>query len=579
MEEEDPVQGEAPKTRTGVSETSSSPKVSQEPDFPEVRSGSGSQSVHSEATAEAEQEPQESMEHSTRTTLSDSESQSERGIIQQTSATVSETSDGPVLGEDSSRQFGSFPMVLSARAYGCTYVKKNGQIGGSVDFRLRWQQVRTANGVRFEEQKLYRVSGMVEDVFDFQAHFFASGYRQIIIHVPVRCLDRIRPLEVHKLTISSVEEIETMKPVGEIVDGIHVSSWRRFANSKLVDSEKGEDFGDGPPRRLNEIERMWLAGVIDGEGSIFIIKLTRGLAAKGRRGFSYIPAISLSSTSEAFARKVREIIGRGAVNFTEEKRPNWKDKWSYRCGGLVVRGLLPQLLPHLLIKREVAEKMLQYLAFVDATPIDGRMEIPPGYYERLDSLYITVKESNEKGKDVPAEVLAAMLTLPKSLKNRGRGSRAVDCRVMTEGESAWLAGVVDGEGSIFLSKVTHPAYRRGFFYRPQIEVSNSNRSFLVRVMEIIGEGTVQPARKGGESLRTRWEYSAASGVLRAILPQILPYMVIKGETAGKILEYFQYIDEHPIRSKKEISKEYYEKLDSLYSAIKKMNEKGKPSKS
>jgi len=55
-------------------------------------------------------------------------------------------------------------------------------------------------------------------------------------------------------------------------------------------------------------------------------------------------------------------------------------------------------------------------------------------------------------------------------------------------------------------------------------------------------------------------------------------MVIKRETAGKILEYFQYIDANPIRNRKEVPKEYYEKLDSLYSTIKKMNEKGKPSK-
>ena len=64
-------------------------------------------------------------------------------------------------------------------------------------------------------------------------------------------MDRIRPLEVHKVTISSIEQIETEKPVGELVDEIHVSSWRRFANSKLVDSENGEDFGDGPPRQLS----------------------------------------------------------------------------------------------------------------------------------------------------------------------------------------------------------------------------------------------------------------------------------------------------------------------------------------
>lgn len=207
---------------------------------------------------------------------------------------------------------------------------------------------------------------------------------------------------------------------------------------------------------MNEVERAWLAAVIDGEGSIFINKLVRGPAAGSRRGFVYVPAISLSSSNEWFARKVRETIGKGSVSFIEEKRLDWKDKWYYSGSTSVLRGLLPQLLPYLLIKRQVCERMLQYLALIDSNPINGPMGIPRGYYENLDSLYSAVKESNEKGKDVPNELLTAMLQEPKSRKNRGRGGRATDCRMMTLGERSWLAAVIDGEGSVFLSKVTDP---------------------------------------------------------------------------------------------------------------------------
>lgn len=94
-------------------------------------------------------------------------------------------------------------------------------------------------------------------------------------------------------------------------------------------------------------------------------------------------------------------------------------------------------------------------------------------------------------------------------------------------------------------------------------------------MEVIGEGSVHRAKKGTEEVKTRWEYIAVSGVLRAILPQILPYMIVKRERARKMLEYFQFLDGNPIRGKKEVSREYYEQLDSLYCAIKKLNEKGK----
>jgi hypothetical protein len=437
MDDENSLQREIPKTRTGIYETTSSPKVGQEPDFSEARTGSVSQSVRMEAAAETEQEPERSnsLEYLTRTALSDFENESEHDQIQQTTTT------GPV------------------------------------------------------------------------------------VEMP----DKPKRLESHS----------------------------------------------GPPRELNGVEKLWLAGVIDGEGSIFIAKVTGKSVAKRRRGFSYAPAISLSSSNEAFVRKVKEVIGSGSVNFFEEKRLDWKDKWCYRGSSQVLRGLLPQLVPHLLIKREAAERMLQYLDFIDENPIDGPMEIPSGYYAKVDSLYLALKETNEKGKDVSAEVLTAMLSLPKSLKNRGRGGRATDCRKMTEGESIWLAGVVDGEGSVFLSKVMHPAYRRGYFYRPQLNVSNSNRQFLVKVMEIIGEGTVHLARKGNNSTRTRWEYNATAGVLRMILPQIIKHLIIKRVTAEKIMEYLEFVDSNRIKGKRPVPSGYYERLDGLYWTIKKLNEKGK----
>ncbi len=331
----------------------------------------------------------------------------------------------------------------------------------------------------------------------------------------------------------------------------------------------------GGVRCLSEVEKAWLAGVIDGEGSIFLSKLSHG-SWEYRRGFIYVAALSLSNSNEAFVRKIREIIGKGAVNLVKEDRLDWKDKWMYRGTGLTLRGLLPQLLSHLVIKRELAERMLEYLSFVDANPIDGsRKQIPTGYYERLDSLYLAVKRLNEKGKSTSPRLLEELLSQPTSLNNRGRGERATECRQMNEEEKAWLAGVIDGEGSIFLSKVVHPNYRRGFFYRPQLEVSNCDRFFLVRVMETIGEGTVQLAQKGRQSWKVKWEYGAAAGVLRTVLPQIIPFLIIKKATGEKMLEYFDYIDKKSIRGRKTVPSDYYENLDSIYWRIKNLNEKGK----
>lgn len=149
------------------------------------------------------------------------------------------------------------------------------------------------------------------------------------------------------------------------------------------------------------------------------------------------------------------------------------------------------------------------------------------------------------------------------------------CRQMNEEERAWLAAVVDSEGSLFISKVVHDAYRRGYFYRPQFLISNSNRTFLVRAREVIGEGTVHMAKRGTNGWKTRWEYLGVAGVLRVVLPQILDRLIAKRRQAETMLDFFTYIDENPILGKSAVSAQYYAGLDRLYNEIKKSNQKGK----
>jgi hypothetical protein len=316
-------------------------------------------------------------------------------------------------------------------------------------------------------------------------------------------------------------------------------------------------------RPLSLVESAWLAGVIDGEGSILISKVleTRGYS---RRGFFYKPKLE----------RVLAVIGKGSVNFCKEKNQKWNDKWQYSGSSGVLRGLLPQILSLLLVKRGVAGKMLEYLAFVDANPIDGTMEIPSGHDEKVDSLYWAVKNLNQKGKDPPAKelLLASQAFNPN---NRRPGNRVRACKQMSDSERAWITRVIDGEGSISLSKVFDRAYRRGFFYRPQLLVSNSHRLLLIKIAEIVGEGTVHRQKKGRDGAKTRWAYIASAGVLRAILPQILPYMIVKHTQTKNMLEYFEFIDTHPLWGLRQVDPTYYERLDSIYFELKKLNRKGK----
>ncbi|MDE1852493.1 MAG: hypothetical protein KGI38_01965 [Thaumarchaeota archaeon] len=331
----------------------------------------------------------------------------------------------------------------------------------------------------------------------------------------------------------------------------------------------------GRVRPLTDVEKAWLAGVIDGEGSIFITKITPK-TAHHRRGFYYSARLEIANSNPQFLLRVLELLGKGSTSLNKERRLDWKDKWQYTGYTTVLKQLLPQILPYLVVKRKVAEKMLEYLAFADANQIDGPMDIPEGHYEKVDAFYHVIRKLNEKGSGGLRDNGDSM-PLPAWVEGRGTGHRAKNCRTLTEPERAWLAAIIDGEGTIMLSKRKCSAARRGFYYIPSLEITNSNKALLIKILVMIGEGGVYPDRRseGNPRWKKKWIYNGSAGLMRVILPQILPFLIIKKEQAKTMLEYLQYVRDNPIVGLKVIPAGYYDRIDHLYMALKKMNEKGK----
>lgn len=330
----------------------------------------------------------------------------------------------------------------------------------------------------------------------------------------------------------------------------------------------------GHVRTLSEVEKAWVAGVIDGEGSILITKINPKVGYR-RRGFYYSARLEIANCNDIFLRRLLELIGRGSIANIKEKHPGWRDRCQYTGYSTVLREVLPQVLPYLIVKKKVAEKMLEYLEFIDENPRDGPLEVSEGFDERKDALYLEIKRLNERGPSSGRDS-GESTSLPVREKPLGTGTRARNCRALSETEKAWLAAIIDGEGTIELVRRKDPKSRRGFIYVPTLLVSNTNMAVLVKVWDLIGEGGVYPAKKETNNWRKKWSYNGSAGVLRAILPQILPHLIVKRGQAKKMLEYFHYIDSYLIVGRKEPPPpEYYERLDLLYTEMRRLNKKGK----
>jgi len=102
----------------------------------------------------------------------------------------------------------------------------------------------------------------------------------------------------------------------------------------------------------------WAAGIIDGEGSIFIMKQQR----KDReRGHNYILRISVQSTDPYMTKELGKLFPDGAI-FSQDryKSENWSDTLKWQVNGRRAVNVLKQILPFMRVKQDQAKMAVDF---------------------------------------------------------------------------------------------------------------------------------------------------------------------------------------------------------------------------
>lgn len=101
----------------------------------------------------------------------------------------------------------------------------------------------------------------------------------------------------------------------------------------------------------------WLAGIIDGEGSIFVMRNTR---TDRERTFNYVMRICVQSTDDIMARECLNITGEGYTFPVYEKRENQQNSLKWQVNGKKAVRVLKALLPYLKVKKDQAESAISF---------------------------------------------------------------------------------------------------------------------------------------------------------------------------------------------------------------------------
>src|SRR6185312_8726647 len=107
----------------------------------------------------------------------------------------------------------------------------------------------------------------------------------------------------------------------------------------------------------SEVDRVWLAAIIDGEGSIYIHRQPEGTTTgrdSNRTQDNFCVGIAISNCSEAIVAKAASICGKDNIHMVDAKGGNRRDHYHWRVTGNIAKAILEEVYPYLIAKQREA---------------------------------------------------------------------------------------------------------------------------------------------------------------------------------------------------------------------------------
>jgi hypothetical protein len=114
-------------------------------------------------------------------------------------------------------------------------------------------------------------------------------------------------------------------------------------------------------RELSDVDCAYLAGLLDGEGSIMLY----------RNGVNVYSRVAVFNTCVSVVEWCRDVTGAGSLTTENRQAQGHKDMVRWNVGTLQAAAILRQVRPYLKIKAENADIVLEFLERYVRTPRDA----------------------------------------------------------------------------------------------------------------------------------------------------------------------------------------------------------------
>lgn len=123
---------------------------------------------------------------------------------------------------------------------------------------------------------------------------------------------------------------------------------------------------------------------------------------------------------------------------------------------------------------------------------------------------------------------------------------------------AYLAGIVDGEGTITIQKT----YQK--YYRPYVQVANTSTKLLKHFIKLGFYGVLE----ANGNNRPYWRIEVSGYQIESLIDGLMPFLIIKKDLALLTKEFITIRLSQPHRTKPN------KRMEEIYQAIKKRNTRG-----
>jgi hypothetical protein len=137
---------------------------------------------------------------------------------------------------------------------------------------------------------------------------------------------------------------------------------------------------------------------------------------------------------------------------------------------------------------------------------------------------------------------------------------------------AYVAGIIDGEGCLTITRHKSKTSKIGFRFCPYLDVSNTDLQLLKDLQEYFSVGSIRAKKMNASNRKQGYSWTVWGQQIRKVLVPIFPYLRLKRDRAILLLSY---LDKHGRRTGSVgLSVEEHDDQSQIYNSMKQLNQRG-----